>query len=228
MQLNAELAEVVGALLGDGCLSCYFARTEKRWRWEVAFTGSRFDFPYYREFVSPAFQQNFGVKGRLFIRKSDNSTRFHIANKRVFEFFQNLGIPVGDKPNSMAIPPAIMTDKEFRLACVRGIWNTDGSIFRRYTKQFASQKKFYPHYLVMALKMNAKPLLEQAKKILVENGIETTRITKSGDAHVLRITKQESIQAYLEIVGFSNKHHLDRLEGFHIRPFKTNATSVLA
>ena len=86
MELNEELAELTGTLIGDGCLSKYFANFDRRWRYEIAFTGNNDEYDYYCDFVRPAFEKYFGSKGRLFIRK-DNSTRFHVLSKRAFDFF---------------------------------------------------------------------------------------------------------------------------------------------
>ncbi|MFH1545138.1 MAG: hypothetical protein ABIE23_03570 [archaeon] len=216
MKINKELAEVTGVILGDGCLSEYYVKSEQRRRQEIAFTGSNEDFLYYKEFVRPVFIKFFGTKGRLFIRKDDNSTRFHVINKPVFEFFHSMGLPSGKKPSYLKIPNKIMKKQCLSLACVRGIWNTDGSIYRRFTKRYPSQKKFYGNYLVMQLKMNTKPLLTQVKKILNVADIGTTSITKENKAFVLRITKQTSISRYLTTIGFSNKHHSNRIKSFNI------------
>ena len=213
MQLNKEIAEVVGALLGDGCISRYWSRSESIWRYEIAVTGSHSDFNYYKNFIQPMFQKHFNLRGRLFIRK-DNSTRYHIRSKRVFDFFESLGIPVGKKGALLAIPSQIVSNKALAIACIRGIWNTDGSIYRRYTKIYPSQKRFYGNYLVMELKMIAGPLVLQVKEILDSIGVETARISKRSNYFVLKIGKQKAIASYFKKVNFSNKHHFDRLNRF--------------
>jgi hypothetical protein len=93
-QINAELAEVTGALIGDGCLSQYWSKSEAKWRYEVAFTGGKNEFQYYASFVQPIIKQNFGVKGYLYKRK-DGYTRYHIKSRLVFDYFKNLGCLLG-------------------------------------------------------------------------------------------------------------------------------------
>lgn len=83
MELNPEVAEFVGALIGDGCLSKYWSSSEGHWRFEVAFTGSNSDFGYYKNFIQPYVVRNFALHGRLFSRK-DNSTRYHIRSRNFF------------------------------------------------------------------------------------------------------------------------------------------------
>ncbi len=103
MLLNEEIAEFCGALAGDGCLSEYFVKSEKRLRYEVVFTGSVSDFPYYKEFLQPALLKYFNMNGRLFFR-GGNSTRFHIKSRAVFNYFKSLGFPIGEKGNDLGMP----------------------------------------------------------------------------------------------------------------------------
>jgi len=214
MQLDEQIAEVVGALIGDGCLSEYQTRAGRR-RQEIAFTGNITDFDYYENFIRPSIRSRFGVAGRLFTR-DNNSTRYHIMNREAFGFFAGLGIPIGKKGRKLEIPTKILADRQLSIACIRGIWNTDGSIYRRYTKIYPGQKRIYDKYLVMQLKMISERVVRQTKEILNSNGIQTSGITKNSGQFVLRIGKQSEINRYFELVGFSNPHHKNRLKGLEM------------
>lgn len=215
MELNEEIAEVIGALLGDGCISKYWSKSEGHWRYEVAFTGSADDFEYYKKFIQPVFKKYFNVRGRLFLRR-DNSTRYHIRSRRVFMQLCDLGVPIGEKGPNLKIPDEIFVNNSLLLACVRGIWNTDGSIYRRYTKIYKGQKVLYGKYLVMELKMIAGPLVKQVKEALNLNGIKTSSITKKANQFVLRVGQQGAITKYLNLINFSNVHHSNRLRRFSV------------
>ena len=214
MQLNKDLAELTGAILGDGCLSKYWSRSEKRYRYEIAFTSNLDEKQYYQDFIIPAFSNNFGMKGRLLQRKGEHATRYHMKSRKVFSYFQSLGLPIGKKPDNLKIPEIMLANKEFALACVKGIWDTDGCIYQRYKRQYSYHPKHYSHHLVLQLKMKAKPLLSQVKMILAAEGINSNAIRREKSAAVLRITDQKSIHLFLSKVGFRNGHHLRRLERF--------------
>jgi intein/homing endonuclease len=204
--LTKELAEFTGALLGDGCLSKYFAKSEGIYRYETAFTGGKTDFPYYETFLKPTLMKHFGFKGRLFLRK-DGSTRFHIKSKKVYNFFLSLGVESGEKTVNLKIPEKIFRSNRLSLACIRGVANTDGCVYLRGKN----------NRLSFQLHMNAKALLAQTKKILERNGIFTTNIVKNGcNAYVLAIHRQNSVARFLKLVGFSNEHHINRLKSFNI------------
>lgn len=214
MDLTPELAELTGILIGDGCLSKYYANYDKRWRHEIAFTGNNDEFDYYQSFVQPTFKKYFGTKGRLFIR-SDNSTRFHILSKVAFDFFSDLGIPIGEKSHSVFMPRRIMSDKELFLPCLRGVWDTDGSIYQRYPNQCKNHPRHYSDLRSMHLGMSSRAIIEDVKECLARLSINSSQITKDnrGNSGTFRlfISDQTEIAKYIETVGFRNSHHLNRL-----------------
>lgn len=210
--LSEDLAEFIGALLGDGCLSRYFSNSEGIYRHEVAFTGSNTDFPYYANFLKPTLKNSFGLNGRLFVRK-DRSTRFHIRSKKAYLFFANLGIQSGIKTEDLRLPDEIIRKNNLSIAAIRGVYNTDGCIYLPIKSKSPNTR--------ITLKMNAKALLEQIKAILERNKIITGNLLKaSGKAYVLDINRKESVYNFLKLIGFSNEHHLNRMKSFGIRvPF---------
>ncbi len=213
MDLTPELAEVYGALLGDGGLSKYFANYDKRFRYELAFTGANDEYEYYSSFLQPVFHKYFGTKRKPFIRK-DNSARYHIKNKRIFEYFFNLGFPVGEKQNNVFIPKIISKDKELLRSCLRGVWDTDGSIYLRYSKRYSGHARHYSNLLVLQMKLFSLNLIQDIKEGLTRFSISSNNITKAENQYVFRITSQNEILKFLNEIGFRTKHHLTRIVRF--------------
>lgn len=209
LELNEELAELAGTIIGDGCLSKYWARYDNCWRFEIAYTGHAHDREHYTNFIRPTFIKYFGIKGSLTNRKTCNAVQFHMKSKRPFDYFNALGLPIGHKQFDLKIPLKILENNVFALSCVKGIWDTDGSIYRRYSKIYRSQKKHYPNYAIMELKMKAN-VVNDVKKILEANNISCNRIVQNDGEYVLRITNQKMIQKYVQSIGFRNKYHLNR------------------
>lgn len=213
MDLSSELAEVTGTLIGDGCLSKYFVKAENRWRYEIAFTGNGDEFEYYLNFVQPMFQKYFGIKGRLFHRK-DCSTRFHILSIQAFDFFSNLGIPIGEKSKTVFIPISILENKSLLISCLRGILDTDGSVYKRYSKKYKNHSRHYASLLTIQFKTVSRQLIEDVHNSLILLSIFPSRITHKENAYVIYITNQKEISKFIEIIGFRNTHHLNRLAKF--------------
>jgi len=216
MDLTAELAEISGTLIGDGCLCRFWANYDHRLRHLVVFTGSSDEITYYVNFVQPVIKNYFGARGRPFIRtyKGKKSTRYYITSQLVFDFFKELGIPVGKKSSTVFIPEPIFHDKELLRSCLRGMWDTDGSIYRVYSKIYKGQSRCYDKQLAMQYKTVSETLAFQMKAALEQFSIKTNKIGRNGTSFVIRITAQSEIQKFLDTIGFRNQHHLKRLASF--------------
>ena len=152
--------------------------------------------------------------------KRENTTRYHIKNKKVFEFFKKLGMPVGKKKNQvMKIPAELIQSRQLTKSFIRGVWGADGTMYRRYSKKYANHKKIYL-YINLQLKMKAPVLINQIDKFLREEGIKTNRITedRKKNAVVLRITHQKAVQRFVEIIGFSNPRYAKKFKDLSTEP----------
>jgi len=215
--MHKDLAEVTGALIGDGCLSKYWSKSEKLWRYEVAFTGNKNEYSYYSDFVQPVIKNEFGQKGYLYKRK-DGYTRYHIKSKKVFSYFKSLQIPIGKKSTKLTIPTGIIKNQKLAIACLRGIMDTDGSIYRRYNKKYNKHSKIYD-YQVIQLKMKSKKVIEQARKVLAKTGIKSNKITENGGCYLTRVTSQKDVKIFIEKIGFRNEEKRRKAEAFLRKPY---------
>lgn len=168
------------------------------------------DSQYYTSFVHPLILKHFGYSGRLYHRKDDNTARFWISDKKVIQQFVKYGLPIGPKTNTIKIPQNIMKNKKLSIACLRGVFNTGGCVYRRYSKQYKNHPKKYVNYAVIEFKVKSKVLLEQVKEILESVEIKTTSISKNKtDAYVLRITSQKDISEFMKVI-ILRKYHMER------------------
>lgn len=208
MEITEQIAEFYGALLGDGCLTKYKNSYDNRIRHCVKLTGHTHDRQYYEEILIPAIQSTFGINGYLQNRPKYNAITYDIISKRVFDFFAYHGMPSGKK-NELRIPAEILKDRKIAISCIRGLFNTDGSIYRRYNKKYKGHANLYNH-LVVQFKINSTVLLEQIKVILESCEIRTNNITKSGDAFALRITHQPSVRVFMALINTKHGYHAER------------------
>jgi len=217
-RMNEQIAEITGALIGDGCLSEYHSKSEGRIRRQALFTGHLVhDKPYYVKRLRPLIKISFNTQGYLQERPSFNCIRL-VLGSGVFDFFKSLGLPVGKKEN-LSIPPKIMQNPLFAVPCVRGIFDTDGTIYRRYSKAYQGHGRIYDH-LVIQIKMKAPIVIKQIKSILERQGIKSNKIIFDRDYPVLRITSQSHINKFFEIVSPQNNYHRERyLKRCHVPTF---------
>ncbi|QQG38671.1 MAG: hypothetical protein HYS32_03640 [Candidatus Woesearchaeota archaeon] len=206
--MNSDLAEFTGAMIGDGCISTWWSNSEKRYRKVALLTGHlKNDRHYYEKVIRPIIIKEFGIRGYIKERTKLNCL-YLVMSTNIFNFFKDLGFPIGKKKN-LKIPSKIMKDLELSKACVRGIFNTDGSIYRRYSKKYNKHPRVYD-YLVIQFKLNAKDVVHQIKLTLENLGIKTNKVIKDKKAYTLRITNQEEIRSFMKIIKPTNKYHVER------------------
>lgn len=146
------------------------------------------DVRYYESFINKSLIKNFSYSGRLYHRKDDNTARFWINDKDVIKWFINNGMPVGSKTKSIQIPSKIIKNRKLSIACLRGIFNTDGCVYRQYSKIYKSQHKHYSNYAVIEIKSKSRKLILQIKAILVreKNVFKFIKVVRPREYHMER------------------------------------------
>ena len=211
MVVNEELAEFVGAFVGDGCLSSYKRSNRKGNIEEIQFTGSwEKDSPYYLAIIQPIVMENFNARGNIKHRKDDNTVRFRITDKKVIAFLRDLGFNFGPKAQTVKIPDKILNDSSLHKSFLRGFFNTDGTIYKRYSKQYKKHAKFYQNYKVVQFKCASKGLMVQVHSILKELGFNPNRVIRTKDCWVCRVTFQKDVTNFGKEIITNHAYHRDR------------------
>ena len=159
MEMTTELAEFYGALLGDGCLSVYPRKDRKNLGHCTLFTGHVHDRPYYEQTIRRICNKLFGIQGSIQKRKSYNCVIFVTTAKKVFDCLYLLGCPLGKKID-LTIPDIIFFDNDFAVHFVRGIFDTDGTVYNRYSKKYSNHSRLYS-YKVVQIKMKQPFLMSE-------------------------------------------------------------------
>ncbi len=207
--MDTKLAELYGAMIGDGCLSKYYSNYRNKYEFCFMITGHKHDEPYHRNILQPILFRNFGVNGNIRIRKDYNAVLFSTVNKNVFNFFKDLGFPIGLKGNKLKIPKSILLNNKLSIACVRGIFDTDGTIYNRYSKKYKNHYKRYS-YKNIQFHMKSKKIIYQIKNILNRNLIGTGKIFNKNNYYGLRIYDQASVKKFFRLINPSNVYHKER------------------
>lgn len=208
MPLSEELCEFLGCLIGDGFTNKY-NRTG-----HTQFAGdSRFDRRYYTEVIIPIACKLFNLKSP-YIRTKKNSLWVTFYSKNLFKFLtKRFNIPSGVKFDKVLIPAEILkAEQNLWIACIRGIFDTDGCIF------FDKRKIYKEPYIRIELHMHNEKLIEQIYYCLKSLDINVKKLSTKTR---LQIIGKKSVCAFLEKVGFSNNRHRNRLAEFFPKLEKT-------
>jgi intein/homing endonuclease len=165
--------------------------------YQVGFAASRTEYGYYESFVRPSLESELGVEVHLY-RRNDNTTRCCVHGKKAVQFFTGMGIPLGKKRDA-SIPKVILESGQI-IPFIRGLYHAEGSIYRRYSKQYKRHAKVYDHLLVVQIRMKLGTLMSQVHAELSKLGISTNRLVCKDGVFTLRITSQRDISRFLAIV----------------------------
>src|SRR3989344_7347676 len=212
MILNEALAEFVGAFIGVGCMSQFLKKGRTKKSTTLLFTGGwDKDSDYYITIIKPISEKHFQTSVRVYHRLDDNSVRCFVNGSKVIDFLHSLGYTFGKKSTTVFIPSTIYADTDLSIACLRGIFNMDGSIYQRYSKRYRNHPKHYNHYKVIQFTSNSKQLLLQIKQILEKLSIPSNKIIPDKDSFNLRITNQQDIELFLTTVKMNHQYHIQRI-----------------
>jgi hypothetical protein len=174
---STEISELSGIMLGDGGISDY----------QVIITLNLF-----------------GITPSLYYRKTASAVHIVVSRKGLVEFLVNTcGLVKGHKiKNQASIPDWIKNSTELEIACIRGLIDTDGSIFNH---RYYSKAKEYS-YKKLSFTSVSKPLLLSAYDILRKMEFNC----RLGSNHDLRIDSVSDMKKYFEVIGSHNPKHLKR------------------
>lgn len=212
---SKEFAEFYGIMLGDGNshrTSFYKSRDNKRGVYRIRIVGdSRLDNKYLVEYVKPLIEDLFRIKVRVGIFKpkenfknSKNGMFIEAHSVELVNFLESKGFKPGNKiKNKLRIPSWIKVNKTYLSACLRGLYDTDGSVYK-LTNQNSYQFCFTNHN---------SGLLNDVRDSLLLLGINCSRISKGTDIY---ITKKEELRKFLKLIGFSNNRHLKKIKMWNL------------
>lgn len=209
-EINEDVSELIGVIIGDGCISKYKPK-DRAERTVLLITGNwETDRKYYEQTLMKSFKENFQYDANLYHRKDDNTARLWVYDKSVVSFFIQIGLKVGPKKD-ITIPKKIFQKKRNLISCIRGIFNTDGSVYSRYSKKYKRHAKKYTNYAVTEFKSKSKKLIKQIKNSLQKIGIKTTVISKpkGKSTSVVRITSQKNVKKFFTSIN-PRKYHWER------------------
>lgn len=201
---DEKLAELIGIILGDGNIN-FYKKGKKIGVYQVTITGHKeLDKNYHLEHITNLFQELFQLKTKESISKNTNARTIKVSSLKLVNFLLQEGLKSGDKIRSqVTIPDWIKEKDEFLKACLRGLIDTDGSIFKMSNKD--------PNLLRINLTNYNLKLLEDSREGFIKLGFYPSKIIKNRQFF---ISRKDNISKYLKEIGFSNKKHKDRLRIF--------------
>lgn len=180
---NIELAELIGICLGDGYTSHYQVGVALNSDVDKEYI------PYVFNLCKKLFPN---VTISQIYKMEEKVVDIRISSRVVADFMRSNGII----PNAKIIPNWIKTNHRYIKACIRGLFDTEGSIsFKKYLS-----KKGVSVYKQLNFRNYNTDIMRFVMDYLVSIGLKPTTTLKSS----LYLSNNNSIDIYRNSIGFSN------------------------
>lgn len=180
---SKELAEFFGILLGDGGVEKYFIRIYLNMKADKGYA------PNVLKLIQYSLPQ---IKVSLFLRQKRGTEEIQISSKDACDYLRSIGFD----PKNRIVPDWIIKNKEFTKACIRGLFDTEGSIGIKY---FNGKNGIYTYQQLTFTNKNVG-LLSFIEKGLKKLGFSPTKNSKAN----IYISNKKDIEKYFNTIGTSN------------------------
>ena len=187
---STSLAEFFGIMLGDGGINN---------PWQANITLNAIKDREYSAYILKLCEKLFGITPAIRKRKEKQAIVISLASTTIVDFLVAQGLPRGNKlKNGLRIPQWILHNKEYRIACVRGLVDTDGCIF---THKHLVNGNMYEN-IGLCFTSYSPELIMGVATILEEFAI-IPHI--SGRSRNIYLYRKDMVIKYLKIFNSSNK-----------------------
>ena len=196
---SKELSEFYGIMLGDG--NSHRTKGYKKGTYMIRIVGDDIkDKAYLNDYVKSLIESLFNIKVKIGFFKNTHAMFLQAHSLRLIDFLEEKGFTPGNKiKNKLEIPLWIKNNRQYLIACLRGLYDTDGSVYK-LTNQNSYQICFTNYNT---------DLLEDVREGLISLEISPSRIMKGTE---IVITKKSELRKFLKVIGFHNERHLKKVK----------------
>jgi len=182
-EYSADLAEFIGIMLGDGHLTPT----------QVTITLGKKD--EYVDHVTHLIRRIFGITPRVIV-SSKRDTVVYFGSAKIVRWLLEMGLAFNKVKAQVDIPRWVFSKKEYIVRTLRGLYDTDGSIYRL---RFGVQ---------LSITNRSIPLLRSTRNMLCEFKYSPSRLSKGR----IYLTRVEDLTRFYKEIGFGNRKHIRRYQ----------------
>ncbi|MEK6888653.1 MAG: LAGLIDADG family homing endonuclease [Nanoarchaeota archaeon] len=197
---SKALAELIGIILGDGHLEERVIGKDIRC-YTLKIAGHIIeDREYLIMYTINLIRSLFGETAHVQLEPKYNTIYISLHGKELVNFLKIKGLKPGNKKkNNVGIPHWIKSNKKYLKKCIRGLFDTDGSV-HYISKNNKNIRISYTSYI--------PKLLKDVSLALKKLNIQHSKIIKEKQ---IFISSKNSVQRFIEEIGFKNEKHLNRI-----------------
>lgn len=196
---SIELAEFVGILLGDGHID--------HSQWSITLNSVKD--AEYANFVQRLVQKLFLFNPTTRRRTNKKAIVVYGGGKRSINYFLKIGLHIGNKvKQQVGVPTWIERNRNYRVACLRGLMDTDGGIFLHTYHVNAKTYK----YIKLCFANRSIPLINFVYHTLFMLQLQP-KLRMETDTKRVWIYNEKNVEKYVQIVKPSNPRLLQYAGG---------------
>lgn len=155
-------------------------------------------------FVKQLMRELFNLEPGTYQDNYSRADDYYISRKALVDYFvEKLGLKKGNKVRQQVdIPIWVKMNESYLKACIRGLIDTDGSVF---THKYRVKGKEY-RYKKLSFTSASQPLKTSVYKYLKSLQLNP----RLGGDRDVRLDSQANIARYFNVVGSHNPKHLKR------------------
>ncbi|MFO7793595.1 MAG: LAGLIDADG family homing endonuclease [Candidatus Nanohaloarchaea archaeon] len=184
---DKDLAEFFGMMLGDGHMEDFYEQREDR-----HITNYRVDMCFHEdetEIIDRAeelFLEAVGKEPNYYSEPNSKAAKLMVYSKDLVERLEELGLESGNKTdNQVCVPGWIKENPEFRVRCLKGLVDTDGTVYERV-----------PGDTVIQFKNASQPLLDDFKEMCETEGISTSK----GGYRSVQVAANDEVDKFIRLI----------------------------
>lgn len=202
MELNPKISELIGAIIGDGCIR--YKPEMNQYYLEIV--GNKDEEKQYFDHLKNILKTEFNLDAHIKTRA--RGLRLKVYSKLFVEFLINeLNLHYNkEKGQNIIIPKQIIQNSELLKYCIRGITDTDGSLF-------LSKKSHREDYPAIEISTTSKGLTLQLKEVLSNKfriGFRTYQPKGFLTIYRLSLNGEGMVDKWYNEIGFSNQRNINR------------------
>lgn len=127
--ITPNMAEFMGVLVADGNIQ--YNKSYRGYRVKIA-GDKRYETEYFTKHLANIIRSEFGLETKFYEYKKNNGFECYFYSKKVVEELLSRGMVTNKNKTSPRIPKQIKEDKILMKAFLRGFFDCDGTVYRKY------------------------------------------------------------------------------------------------
>ena len=200
LEHSPELAEIIGIMMGDGCIYL-----DKKGKYQTSIACHKQEIQY-QHYLKELFENHFNYKFGIIELHTEVLVRN--ISKAVGTYLIEAGLKSGNKVKNKITPPNWIKEKKiYMMRFLRGFFDTDGCVYRKFGQ-----------YAQIQVKTACEETTNSIKDAMLFLGFRPTRVQKEVNTvkgkicHSWKVylIRQNEIKRFFEEIKPMNRKHIRR------------------